>query len=215
VLDRDLSADLHVCVIDSAEVGTAYPRLAECPVDVMALVPHVEQANLGLLAQYDAVLVGCGPNELEDVTFQAQVTRIARVVPAVAIVSDGADPATAARIGFRGFVSRSADPLALARTIRAVSQGEVAFPRSALTGLFQLLSFLPMGNSEGEAPIALTPRQRQIVDLIAQGATDREIATRLRISESTAHKHVQNALRRSKTRTRSQLVAVARQGASS
>ena len=214
VLDRDLSADLHVCVIDSAEVGTAYPRLAECPVDVMALVPHVEQVNLGLLAQYDAVLVGCGPNELEDSSFQAQVARIARVVPAIAIVSDGADPATAARIGFHGFVSRAVDPMALARTIRAVSQGEIAFPRSALTGLFQLLSFLPMGNS-GEAPIALTPRQRQIVDLIAQGATDREIASRLRISESTAHKHVQNALRRSKTRTRSQLVAVARQGASS
>jgi DNA-binding NarL/FixJ family response regulator len=213
--DRETTADLHVCVIDSAEVGTAYPRLAECPVDVMALVPHVEQVNLGLLAQYDAVLVGCGPNELEDSTFQSQVTRIVRVAPAIAIVSDGANPATAARIGFHGFVSRAVEPLALARTIRAVSQGEIAFPRSALTGLFQLLSFLPLGNPDGDAPVALTPRQRQIVDLIAQGATDREIATRLRISESTAHKHVQNALRRSKTRTRSQLVAVARQGASS
>ena len=143
------------------------------------------------------------------------LARIARVVPAIAIVSDGADPATAARIGFHGFVSRAVDPMALARTIRAVSQGEIAFPRSALTGLFQLLSFLPMGNSDGDGPVALTPRQRQIVDLIAQGATDREIATRLHISESTAHKHVQNALRRSKTRTRSQLVAVARQGATS
>jgi DNA-binding NarL/FixJ family response regulator len=213
--DRAVMSDLHVCVIDSAEVGTAYPRLAECPVDVMALVPQVEQVNLGLLAQYDAILVGCGPKELEEASFQSHVIRIVRVAPAVAIVAEGADPATAARIGFHGFVSRAVEPMALARTILAVSQGEIAFPRSALTGLFQLLSFLPLGHAGGDAPVALTPRQLQIVDLIAQGATDREIATRLRISESTAHKHVQNALRRSKTRTRSQLVAVARHGASS
>jgi DNA-binding NarL/FixJ family response regulator len=213
--DFGVDADLHVCVIDSAEVGTAYPRLSECPVDVMALVPHVEQVNLGLLAQYDAVLVGCGRNELEEPSFQSQVIRIVRVAPAIAIVSEGADPATAARIGFHGFVSRTVEPLALARTVRAVSQGEIAFPRSALTGLFQLLSFIPLGQPGAETSIALTPRQLQIVDLIAQGATDREIATRLRISESTAHKHVQNALRRSKTKTRSQLVAVARQVAPS
>jgi DNA-binding NarL/FixJ family response regulator len=134
-------------------------------------------------------------------------------MPAIAVVSDGANPATAARIGFHGFVSREVGPDALVRTVRAVSQGEIAFPRSALAGLFQLLSFLPLGHAGTDQPVPLTPRQMQIVDLIAQGATDREIATRLHISESTAHKHVQNALRRSKTRTRSQLVAVARQAA--
>jgi DNA-binding NarL/FixJ family response regulator len=133
------------------------------------------------------------------------------VTPAIAVVPDEANPATAARVGFHGFIRRDVEPAALVRTVHAVSQGEIAFPRSALTRLFQLLSFLPLGNGNGDQPVPLTPRQMQIVDLIAQGATDREIATRLRISESTAHKHVQNALRRSKTRTRSQLVAVARQ----
>ena len=207
--------DPHVCVINSVEVGEAYPRLAECPLDVMALVPRLDQANLDLLAEYDAVLIGCGPNELEDPSFQTSVARIVRVAPAVAIVGDGANPATAARLGFHGFVRRDVEPMALARTVGAVAHGEIAFPRSALAGLFQLLSFLPLGQAATDGPVALTPRQLQIVDLIAQGATDREIATRLHISESTAHKHVQNALRRSKTRTRSQLVAVARQAASS
>jgi DNA-binding NarL/FixJ family response regulator len=179
----------------------------------MALVPRVDHVNLGLLHEYDAVLIGSSAAELEDPEFQAHVLRIVRVTPAIAVVSDGANPATAARVGFHGFVSRGVAPEALERTVRAVSTGEIAFPRSALAGLFQLLSFLPLGRTAADKPIALTPRQLQIVDLIAQGATDREIATRLRISESTAHKHVQNALRRSKTRTRSQLVAVARQAA--
>jgi DNA-binding NarL/FixJ family response regulator len=101
----------------------------------------------------------------------------------------------------------------VSRTVRAVSDGEIAFPRAAVTGLFKLLSLLPLSLSRGDEPVGLTPRQHQIVELIANGATDREIAAHLRISESTAHKHVQNALRRSKTKTRSQLVAVARQSA--
>jgi non-specific serine/threonine protein kinase len=75
-------------------------------------------------------------------------------------------------------------------------------------GLLRLIGE-PRAAMPGGAGVAtLTPRQQEIVDLIAQGATDREIASRLRISQSTAHKHVQNALRRLGARTRSQLVAV-------
>ncbi len=204
---------IELCVVDSPELGVAYPRLSECRLDVMALVPSIEQVSTALLHEYDAALVGCSASELEDPVFQAHVVRVVRIVPAIAVVPFGAEAATAARIGFHGLVQRDVSPEALTRTVRAVSQGEIAFPRAAVTGLFKLLSLLPLSISRGDQPVALTPRQQQIVDLIAQGATDREIAAHLRISESTAHKHVQNALRRSKTKTRSQLVAVARQSA--
>jgi DNA-binding NarL/FixJ family response regulator len=87
------------------------------------------------------------------------------------------------------------------------SNAHAAVPDGALSALVALEhTRLP----ERRAPVdveALTPRQRQIVDLIARGATDREIAELLRISRSTAHKHVQNALRRANARTRSQLAA--------
>jgi DNA-binding NarL/FixJ family response regulator len=202
---------IRLCVVDSPELGAAYPRLNECALDVMALVPSVDQVSVSLLHEYDAALIGCSATELEDAAFQVHIARLVRIIPGIAVVAGGADPATAARIGFHGLVRRDVSPEALTRTVRAVSQGEIAFPRAAVAGLFKLLSLLPLSISRGEEPVALTPRQHQIVDLIAQGATDREIAAHLRISESTAHKHVQNALRRSKTKTRSQLVAVARQ----
>jgi len=208
----DLSA-IELCVVDSPELGVAYPRLSECRLVVMALVPSVDQVSTALLHEYDAALIGCSASELEDPSFQGYVMRLVRIVPAIAVVPPGADASTAARIGFHGLVQRDVSPEALTRTVRAVSQGEIAFPRAAVAGLFKLLSLLPLSISRGDQPVALTPRQQQIVDLIAQGATDREIAAHLRISESTAHKHVQNALRRSKTKTRSQLVAVARQSA--
>lgn len=202
---------VRVGVIDSARSGPAYDRLSECGIDVMALVPSLAHVNLTLLHEYEVMLVGCAPGELDEATFQTQLLRVARAVPAVAITPGGIGATTAARIGFHGFIAREVDPAALTRTVSAVAHGEVAFPRATLAALLQMLSFLPLPHSE--APTGLTPRQHQIVDLIAQGATDREIAARLRISESTAHKHVQNALRRSKTKTRSQLVAVAHQSA--
>jgi DNA-binding NarL/FixJ family response regulator len=204
---------VRLCVVDSLELGSAYPRLDECGMSVMALVPSVDQVSAALLHEYDAVLIGCSAAELENVTFQANVARLVRIIPAIAVVPPGADAAIAAKIGFQGLVERDVSPEALARTVRAVSQGEIAFPRAAVAGLFRLLSLLPLSIGHNDQPVPLTPRQQQIVDLIAQGATDREIAAHLRISESTAHKHVQNALRRSKTKTRSQLVAVARQSA--
>jgi DNA-binding NarL/FixJ family response regulator len=213
MLDNAASSAIQLCVVDSPELGAAYPRLDECRLDVMALVPSVEQVSPALLHEYDAVLIGCSAAELDDPAFQAQVSRLVRIIPAIAVVPPSADAATAARIGFHGLVQRDVSPEALTRTVRAVSEGEIAFPRAAVTGLFKLLSLLPLSISRGDEPVGLTPRQHQIVELIAKGATDREIAAHLRISESTAHKHVQNALRRSKTKTRSQLVAVARQSA--
>ena len=214
MLDRTSTGPMRVCVVDSSQLGTAYDRLDECAFDVMAVVPSVDQVSVGLLDEYDAVLIACTAAELEDPAFQSHVLRLVRVRPAVAVVPSGTDAATAAKLGFHGLVHRDVSPEALTRTLRAAVNGEYAFPRSAVAALFRLLALVPIAVGGGDEPLALTPRQQQIVDLIAQGATDREIAARLRISESTAHKHVQNALRRSKTKTRSQLVAVARHAGS-
>lgn len=201
----------RVGVIGHGVFGATYERLDECSFDVMAVVPSIEHINPTFLREYDVMLVACSSTELEEVAFQTKALRLVRAVPAIAIVPGGAGAPAAARIGFRGFIAREVEPEALTRTVRAVADGEVAFPRATLAALLHMLSFLPL--SGAQSPGSLTPRQRQIVALIAQGSTDRQIAAQLDITESTAHKHVQNALRRSKTKTRSQLVAVVHQGA--
>ncbi len=201
----------RVGVVGHGEFGATYDRLEECSFDLMAVVPTIDHVNPTFLREYDVMLVACSSTELEDVTFQTKALRLVRAVPAIAVVPGGAGAPAAARIGFRGFVAREVGPDALTRTVRAVANGEVAFPRATLALLLQKMNFLPLSGTQ--SPDSLTPRQRQIVSLIAQGATDRQIAAQLEISESTAHKHVQNALRRSRTKTRSQLVAVAHQGA--
>jgi PAS domain S-box-containing protein len=66
---------------------------------------------------------------------------------------------------------------------------------------------------EGSAPSAplgeLTPREREVVSLVALGLTSPEIAERLVISPATVKTHVQNAMVKTGARTRAHLVAIA------
>jgi len=196
-------------VIDSKETGPAYERLDECRVDVMGSLPSLAQLTPHAASAYDAILVGCNERLLLSPTFRSRVRRLAanaRLIAVMTTPSVGAG-AQAAALGFAGLASSEISPRALERTIAAASRGESAFPRGVLNALVAAVARLTPQRPARAGELRLTPRQDQIVELIAQGATDREIASILRISQSTAHKHVQNALRRRNARTRSQLVA--------
>ncbi len=204
---------IRVVVVDSARSGTAYPRLMECAdVEVIGQVPWLDARFLppDFVKDANVVIVGLDAAELSDPDLQTQLLRLARRASVTAVVSGPLDAELIAQLGVRGLVSRDVEPAAIGRVVHAVSAGEIAFPRSALAALLQLIGRLPLP-LRGSTASPLTPRQREVVALIAAGATDREVALRLRISESTAHKHVQNALRRSRAKTRSQLVALVRQ----
>jgi DNA-binding NarL/FixJ family response regulator len=200
----------RVCVVDSRDAGPAYDRLAECDIAVTAVLPHLSHVTSALLAEHDVVLLSCDGKTLMTPVNQERIEAVARVVPIVAVVPppSGMLAEQAARLGVRGLVAKDVQPAALMRTIDAACRGEMAYPRAAFGAPHGLaLQWRPAWAAASED--RLTPRQYQIVELIAQGATDREIADQLRISQSTAHKHVQNALRRVRAKTRSQLVATA------
>jgi DNA-binding CsgD family transcriptional regulator len=60
-----------------------------------------------------------------------------------------------------------------------------------------------------QAPFGLTPRERQVLALVADGATNREIGTRLYMAEKTASVHVSRILAKLDVRSRTQAAAVA------
>ena len=201
-----------MCVIDSRETGPAYARLDECAIDIMGSLPSLAQLEARTASEYDVIIVGCSERLLLSPAFR---TRVRKLTPSARLIAVMASPTVdngtqALALGFAGLASRDVTPRALERTIAAATRGESAFPRGVLNALLETVThFALRAPGRLERP-SLTPRQDQIVDLIAQGATDREIAGMLRISQSTAHKHVQNALRRLNAKTRSQLVAAAR-----
>jgi DNA-binding NarL/FixJ family response regulator len=198
-------------VLVEPAAGRIAHRLAAAGWQPVAHATEVGRLATETVAGVDALVVVCSERLLLTPTFQAETERAAGAVPRVAVaLAPGPEAAAyAARLGWHGFVPASSATAAITRTIVAAARGELAFPQSALTGLVRALARVaPVGPTRESA--SLTPRQQQIVTLIAQGATDAEIATLLNISRSTAHKHVQNARRRLRAKTRGQLVAASR-----
>ncbi len=96
--------------------------------------------------------------------------------------------AQALAAGARGYLLKDADPADLAAAIRAVHRGESQFS-SAVTGR---LASLAGRASHGAQDVRLNDREREVLDLLAQGARNKEVAARLFITVSTVEKHISN-----------------------
>jgi two-component system, NarL family, response regulator LiaR len=115
----------------------------------------------------------------------------------------------AIRAGAFGYLSKDIQPDALARALAGVADGEVAMSRR--TAARVMARFRQVTEIESAPPPELTTREAEVLRLLAQGATDREIGDRLIIAESTAKKHVQHILRKLRARNRAEAVAKYRQ----
>jgi DNA-binding NarL/FixJ family response regulator len=67
------------------------------------------------------------------------------------------------------------------------------------------------GRPEALRAVRMTPREREVIDLIAEGLSNKEIAGRLRIAPYTVRSHVRNVMEKLMLHTRLQVAAYARQ----
>jgi two-component system response regulator DesR len=98
-------------------------------------------------------------------------------------------PNAARAAGASGFVSKDLPAPALARAVRDVGYGRTVFPPS----------------NEQSAPL-LTQREQEVLDLIALGATNREIAAKLYLSPHTVKEHSSSLYRKLEARNRAEAV---------
>jgi DNA-binding NarL/FixJ family response regulator len=96
----------------------------------------------------------------------------------------------ALRAGAAGYVYKDVDPVALADAIRSVHAGHVLLQPEVAGAL---LSQEQGGTGQGRGN-ALTEREREVLGLIADGRSNREIARHLVLSEKTVKTHVSNIL---------------------
>jgi DNA-binding NarL/FixJ family response regulator len=113
------------------------------------------------------------------------------------------DACHAVAAGVFGYVDTHLPPDAIRRSILGAMRGEHAYSRRVLSTLIRSGRWLRAANA-----LPLTPRQRQVIMLIAKGAADKEIARSLGITTATAQKHVTNLLRRLNVPNRAAAVAV-------
>jgi two-component system response regulator DevR len=103
--------------------------------------------------------------------------------------------AEALRRGARAYVLKDVDLSELVRIIRAVARGESGFDSRSAAVVRALAAGRPAPSTGDESP-ALTEREREVVRLIAEGLTNREIGQAIFVSESTVKFHVRNVMRK-------------------
>lgn len=116
----------------------------------------------------------------------------------------------AVREGVVGYVLKDASASELATTIRAVAAGEAVCPPVISVALFRAASQPPSAVSSLSwgVELGLSRREQQLVELLRERLTNKEIASQLKISEQTVKNHVHNIMR--KVGARDRLSAVRR-----
>jgi DNA-binding NarL/FixJ family response regulator len=101
----------------------------------------------------------------------------------------------ALRAGARGYISKDVDPAALATAVRAVAAGHVLLGPQVAEALVAQAGAASAANLAGEPQgPQLTAREREVLEQIAAGRSNREIAKSLQLAEKTVKTHVSNVL---------------------
>lgn len=146
----------------------------------------------------------------------AATERIVAAVPetGVLVLSMHEDDDTvlaAMRAGARGYLLKGADQTEILRAITAVAGGEVIFGQALATRVSGYFTRMARGDVPQATPFPqLTAREREVLDLIAAGMSNADIAERLYLSPKTVRNNVSNVFAKLQVADRGQAIIQAR-----
>jgi DNA-binding NarL/FixJ family response regulator len=192
---------------DSATANGIRLALAADAIEVCGLVHSAQEAIDGAarlqpdLCLIEVDLPGGG------IRAGAEIHALSRrpYVVMLAATIDEDDFLTAMRVGAVGYIVTSMSPGRLPAVIRAVLLGEPAIPRTLVA---VLMNRLRNGDSHRQVVVPsgrgvdLTSREWDVLDLMREGRSTRQIATRLLISDVTVRRHVGSVLKKLQVQTR-------------
>ena len=117
----------------------------------------------------------------------------------------------ALRAGARGYVLKDADEEEMVHAIRAVGKGEAIFSPNVATRMLSYFAASPPGGAPPQAFPTLTDREREILQLIAQGHPNPSIARQLSLSTKTIGNYVSNIFTKLQVADRAQAIIRARE----
>ena len=161
-------------------------------------------------ASPDVILCDSLPDAISD---NGTIRALRRDLPNLNVVMFGMDCEEenfliAVQHGVTGYLLKDASALDVASAIRAVARGEVVCPPRLCTALFNYVAGSSSWNPRAQVTkrLGLTRREQQLVELISQGFTNKEIAGRLYLSEQTVKNHLRRMFRKSNSSDRLQAV---------
>ena len=187
---RDLTEAGHRVVATAGSGQEALTRLAAARPDVLLLDLRIPEP--------DGVRVTA-----EAVTRQPDVR-----VLILSASGEQDDVLEAVKAGASGYLVKSASRAELLEAVERVAEGDTVFTpglAGLVLGEFRRLSDAP---AQAESP-QLTPRETEVLRLVAKGMSYRQIADQLYLSHRTVQNHVQNTLRKLQLHNRVQLARYA------
>jgi DNA-binding NarL/FixJ family response regulator len=212
-------APMRVLLVDDhALVRSAIRQALEAPdIEVVGEASSAEELlAIGPELRPDLILLDIDLPGLSGIT---ALRELAPRLPATRIVmltvsSDHHDLLSAIRSGADGYLTKDLSGEALLRAVRGIRRGDLPMSRGHAALVVSHLARSSRGGGPGAEPVAelLTPRESEVLRLLAAGMTDREIATALAVSPRTVESHVSSVLRKLGVRNRAEAARRYREG---
>ncbi|MFC1552051.1 LuxR C-terminal-related transcriptional regulator [Candidatus Latescibacterota bacterium] len=163
----------------------------------------------------DVLLIDLGLPKHDNLEF---MINLKAVYPEIKIIIMGLNPIQEEILqfieaGVSGFILKDATIEDFLDTIRSVADGEKVLPSNMTKSLFSIIinhGIKTYGESKLVQSVRMTNREREVVALIADGMTNKEIAQKLHLSPYTVKSHVHNILEKMALNTRVQIAIYAR-----
>lgn len=207
----EAEAPLRVLLVDDhALVRSAIRQALQAPdIEVVGEASNAEEALAMVpMLRPDLLLLDI---DLPGLSGIEAVRELAPRLPDTKIVmltvsTDRRDLLAAVRHGAYGYLTKDVSGDALLRAVRGIRRGDLPMSRShAATVMEHLQRSTRGGTPEGdEVDQLLSARESEVLRLLAEGLTDREIAGALAISPRTVESHVSSLLRKLRVRNRAE-----------
>jgi DNA-binding NarL/FixJ family response regulator len=167
-------------------------------------------------AMPDVVLLDFG---LEDHDSLSLTATVHKEIPGARVIVMGLLPLLEdvggyVRAGASGFIMKDASFDDFFATIRAVAAGAEVLPQALTNSLFAQIvrNVATVSKSKVLESVSLTNRERQVIELLAEGLSNKEIATRIHVAVHTVKSHVHNVLEKLALRSRLEVAAFSHAG---
>jgi DNA-binding NarL/FixJ family response regulator len=204
-----MSATVRVMIVDDDDLMRGGLRALLSSDERIDVVEEAADGRVAIQrarhARPDVVLMDVRMPELDGIAATAELLAAAPAsrVMILTTFEDDEYILNALRAGASGFLLKRSSPEDLIAAIRTVAAGDALLSPSVTQRLIDRVARHPViGGGPNSQLDELTPREREVLELIAQGFSNREIAAELTVEETTVKTHVKRVLMKLQARDR-------------
>lgn len=200
-MEQPASEQISILIVDDHPVvrqGLRAMLSSEPDIVVMGMAASAREAfALVQRKQPDVVLMDLRMPEMEGTQAIVELRRIAPGIRILVLTNYGSDEyiVRATQAGAMGYLLKNTPQEEIVKAVRMISQGERFVPKEIAQRLFEAI-----GREE------LSPRELEVLSLVAHGCTNKDVAQRLFISDKTVRNHVTSCLLKLQAKDRTEAV---------